>query len=125
MTDEQAAPELVRPALPLADKGTRVVGYLIDVVPTLLIGLLGLIPIVGIMLKGLLLCPYWLLRDVTGSSLGKLVMGSRVVLKDGREAPVSARILRNLPIAIPGGLLVIPFLGYVLDSAIFSLPDRL
>ena len=57
-----------------ADKGTRVAGYLIDVLPAIVLGLFGLIPIMGPIMAGLMLTPYWLLRDVTGSSLGKLIL---------------------------------------------------
>jgi len=101
-----------------ADKGIRVAGYLIDVVPAVVLGLFGLIPVLGSIIAGLLLAPYWLLRDTAGASIGKLILGYRVVLKDGRSAGVGARILRNLPLAVGPAFLVIPFLGYVLGPTI-------
>ena len=55
----------VHAALYPADKGTRVAGYLIDVLPAIFLGLFGLIPFLGPIIAGLLLTPYWLFRDVT------------------------------------------------------------
>ena len=69
-----------------ADKGIRVAGYLIDVLPAIVLGLFALIPIMGPIMAGLLLTPYWLLRDITGSSLGKLILRTMVVRKDGQPA---------------------------------------
>ncbi|MGC8916589.1 MAG: RDD family protein [Thermoanaerobaculum sp.] len=96
-------------------------GYLIDVIPAAFLGLSGLIPIVGPMIAGLLLTPYWLFRDVTGRSLGKLAVGTEVVRREGDLAPTWARILRNLPIALGTMLLIIPLLGYVLAPPVLSL----
>jgi uncharacterized RDD family membrane protein YckC len=103
-----------QPTVVTADTASRVLGYLIDVLPTVLIGLLALIPIVGAILAGLVLCVYWVSRDIGGSSLGKLVMRTRVALKDGHEAPIAARILRNVPIGLPGCAMSVPVAGYVL-----------
>ena len=101
-----------------AQRGLRIAGYLIDLLPALFVGLVGLIPIVGIILAGLVLAPYWLLRDVGGASLGKLVLGMRVTRKDGSPATIGARILRNLPLAVGPALLTIPFAGYVLGPSV-------
>jgi uncharacterized RDD family membrane protein YckC len=100
-----------------ADKGTRVAGYLIDVLPAIVLGLFGLIPIMGPIMAGLMLTPYWLLRDVTGSSLGKLILRTMVVRKDGQPASAGARVLRNVPLAIGPALLIIPLVGYFLGPA--------
>jgi uncharacterized RDD family membrane protein YckC len=97
----------------LADKGVRVAGYLIDVLPTLLLALVAWIPIVGIIFMGLVLVPYWLLRDVTGGSLGKLLLGLKVVARDGSPATVGARILRNVPLILGPACAIVPFLGYI------------
>jgi uncharacterized RDD family membrane protein YckC len=97
-----------------ADKGLRVVGYLIDVLPAILLGLFALIPVIGAVIAGLFLTPYWLLRDIGGASIGKLVLKSRVVRSDGPPASAGARVLRNVPIAIAPALLIIPVLGYIL-----------
>lgn len=102
----------------LASVGIRAAGYLIDVIPACILGLFGIIPIVGPIIAGLLLLPYWLLRDITGRSLGKMLLGLKVVNKDGSSAPVGARILRNITIAIGPGLLIIPFLGLLLGPIV-------
>jgi len=111
-----AVPEL-EAAQVAADKGIRVAGYLIDVLPAIVLGLFALIPIMGPIMAGLLLAPYWLLRDITGSSLGKLILRTMVVRKDGQPASTGARILRNLPLALGPAFLIIPFLGYFLGPA--------
>src|SRR5947207_15688132 len=100
------------------EKGVRVAGYLIDLLPAVLIGLIGLIPIAGIILAGLLLTPYWLLRDIGGASLGKIVLGTRVTRKDGSPASVGARVLRNIPLAIGPALMIIPFPGHRLAPSV-------
>lgn len=107
-----------RSNLVLADKGIRVAGYLLDVIPAMVLGLVGIIPIVGVIIAGFLLAPYWLLRDIAGASLGKLVLGTKVVRKDGQPASAGARVLRNLPLAIGPALLIIPLLGYVVGPSV-------
>jgi len=101
-----------------ADKWVRVAGYFIDVIPAIFLALVGLIPIAGPILAGLLLTPYWLLRDVFGVSLGKLLLGTRIVMLDGRPAPAGARVLRNLPLMVGPALLLIPLLGYFLGPSV-------
>lgn len=101
-----------------ADKGIRVAGYFLDVLPTLLVLFVAWIPIIGLMLAGLFLVPYWLLRDVTGASLGKLLLGLKVVDRDGQPATAGARILRNLPIALGPMCMLIPILGYILAGPV-------
>jgi uncharacterized RDD family membrane protein YckC len=101
-----------------ADKGLRVAGYLIDVIPAIFLGLVGLIPIAGPIMAGLLLTPYWLFRDVFGASLGKLLLGMRIVRADGQPASAAARILRNLPLIAGPLCLLIPFLGYFLVAPV-------
>jgi len=100
--------------LAAASKGERVGAYIIDVIPAALVGLIfGWIPIVGAMIAGFILGPYWLLRDLTGASIGKLLLGLRVVANDGQEAGTGKRVLRNLPLALGPSLLIIPLVGYV------------
>jgi uncharacterized RDD family membrane protein YckC len=101
-----------------AEKGIRVAGYLIDVVPAIVLGLFVMFPVLGPIIAGLLLSPYWLLRDISGASIGKLILGYKVVLKGGQPASVGARILRNLPLAVGPAFLIIPFLGYLLGPAV-------
>lgn len=101
----------VMPAVP-AGPGVRAGGYLVDLIPLLLAGLmLGWIPIAGPMLYALFAIPYWLLKDVTGSSLGKKLVGTRVVSLSGGEATTGARVARNLPLAVPAFFLLIPLIG--------------
>ena len=68
-----------------ADKGVRAVGYLIDVLPAIVIGLFGLIPFIGIIIAGFLLAPYWLLRAMAGARSGKLLTWTTVVRKEVRR----------------------------------------
>jgi uncharacterized RDD family membrane protein YckC len=97
----------------------RIGGYLIDVIPTVLMGLvLGWIPIIGAVILGFVLLAYWLLRDITGASLGKLVLGLVVVKKDGTPSGTKERILRNLPLAIGPAMLIIPLAGYVIAPSV-------
>jgi len=64
------------------------------------------------------LLAYWLLRDITGASLGKLVLGLVVVKKDGTPSGTKERILRNLPLAIGPAMLIIPLAGYVIAPSV-------
>src|SRR5579884_4474531 len=97
------------------DVGRRVVAFLIDVVPILLLSLLHLLPVFGWMLYGLLHALWWLLRDMNGASPGKSVIGCYVASANGGPSTTGQRILRNLPLAIPGFLGVIPLIGVVLE----------
>ena len=104
---------------PSTDVGLRTGAYLIDVIPAVIVSLaVGWIPIVGAIMVGFILLAYWLLRDITGSSLGKLVLGLTVVRKDGSPSGPKDRILRNLSIAIGPALLIIPLAGYAIAPPI-------
>jgi uncharacterized RDD family membrane protein YckC len=105
----------------LADKWIRVAGYLIDVAPTLLLLFVVWIPVFGLIAAGLCLLPYWLLRDVTGASLGKLLLGLKVVRRDGRPASVGARILRNVPLTFAPACMILPLLGYVFAGPVAAI----
>jgi uncharacterized RDD family membrane protein YckC len=106
-------------AIPVTDVGLRVAGYLLDAIPAIVVGLLvGWIPVVGAIILGFILLIYWLLRDIAGSSLGKLILGLKVVKKDGSPSGASQRILRNLPIAFGPALLIIPLAGYVIAPVV-------
>lgn len=104
-----------------ADPGMRILAYFVDVVAWMvLIVILSVIPIFGvffaIFLAPLLTGAYILLRDSQGASLGKTLFGMKVIGKDGREATQGARILRNLPIAIPSLIMIIPILGHIVGG---------
>jgi uncharacterized RDD family membrane protein YckC len=109
--EAQSAPNLS--TVVLADKGVRVAGYLIDVIPAaIMAAALGWIPIIGFMFAGFVLTAYWLLRDVTGTSLGKMVLGTKVMQADGQPASAGSRIVRNLPLIAGPICMMIPLLGY-------------
>lgn len=107
-----AEPMIVKPFRGLAeDKGRRVLAFLIDIVPAIVIAVLNFMPVIGRLLGPGASAAYWLLRDITDSSPGKMVLGSRVVQLDGSPATVGQKILRNVTLAAPGLLNVIPFFG--------------
>lgn len=114
MSNSSTAAAISKPAeLASADKWVRVAGYFLDCLPTLILILFAWIPLAGIILAGLVLIPYWLLRDITGASLGKLLLGLKVVSKDGGTASTGARMLRNLPLILGPICMLIPLLGYI------------
>lgn len=92
----------------------RFVGALIDAAPTLLLSVIGWVPIVGQIIAGIVAGGWWLLRDIKGASLGKTLLKERVVMKDGSEAPQNALIKRNITMAAPSLCLIIPILGLFL-----------
>jgi uncharacterized RDD family membrane protein YckC len=96
-----------------APKGLRVLGYLIDIIPAFLLSLFGLIPIIGPVIVGLLLTPYWLLRDISGRSLGKMALDMNIVDTQGNAPTKGALVLRNLPFIIGSLFMIIPILGYI------------
>ena len=93
------------------EKGRRVLAYLIDVIPMLLLAVIHFVPIIGWIFYGLLHALYWLLRDINGASPGKSILGSYVVSEKGAASTTSQRILRNVPLAIPGFVGMIPLIG--------------
>lgn len=96
----------------LAGLGARAGGYLIDAIPLFVAGLMvGWIPIAGAIIYALFAIPYWLLKDITGRSLGKKLTGTRVVSQRRCEASTGAKILRNLPLAVPAFFLLVPLAG--------------
>ncbi|HEY7211382.1 MAG TPA: RDD family protein [Bryobacteraceae bacterium] len=97
------------------ETGRRVLAFLIDIVPMLLLSLVHFVPIFGWMFYGLLHALYWLLRDVNGASPGKAILGSFVANAVGGPSTNSQRILRNLPLAIPGFLGLIPLAGVIFE----------
>jgi uncharacterized RDD family membrane protein YckC len=102
----------------IADKGARALGYVIDVLPCFLFAVINVLPIIGTMIYGAILTAYWLLRDVAGTSLGKLILGNRVASKKGCDSSVGQRLARNLPLVIAPILLIIPVIGMVLGPSV-------
>lgn len=113
-----AAPRVMTATAAVAPTGVRIAAYLIDVIPAFLIALIGLIPIVGQIVAGLLLSCYWLFRDVNGASIGKLLLGLRVVAVNGGEASIGARVGRNAILIIGPLLIAIPIIGYFLGGPV-------
>jgi uncharacterized RDD family membrane protein YckC len=113
-------PAVVPPApLPYSgtreETGRRIFAFLIDIVPMLLLGLVHFVPVIGWMFYGLLHALYWLLRDINGASPGKSILGSYVASAAGGPSSNSQRMLRNLPLAIPGFLGLIPLIGIFIE----------
>ncbi len=100
------------------DRGRRIVAYLIDVIPMIFLALLHFLPIIGWMLYGFIHACYWLLRDINGASLGKSVMGGYVGSETGMTSTTSQRIIRNIPLAIPGLLGMIPLIGLAFEIVV-------
>jgi uncharacterized RDD family membrane protein YckC len=101
------------------DPGIRLLGYLIDIIPAVIVGVaIGWIPVLGSIVVGAALFAYWLLRDITGASLGKIVLGTQVVKKDGSPSSTKERILRNVPMIVGPVLMMIPFAGLVIGPSI-------
>ena len=118
--DQPAAAAVPQPAaVPATDTGLRAGAFLIDVIPAFIAGIvLGWIPILGPMMLGFILCAYWLLRDITGHSLGKIVLGLAVVQKNGASSTQQQRILRNVTIAAGPLLLAIPLGGLFMSPLV-------
>ena len=104
-----------------AGKIARWFAWGIDLFIVALISLLALIPLLGGILVAVMGTSYLLLRDSHGASLGKRLMGLRVIGKDGQLASRNALILRNLFFALPYLLHFIPYLGIVL-TILFWVP---
>jgi uncharacterized RDD family membrane protein YckC len=97
-----------------ASVGLRAAGYLIDAIPAAILGFVGLIPVLGQLIAGVLLGFYWLYRDAAPLSLGKMALGLQVVQANGEPATRQALTRRNLPFAIAGFITAIPILGIFL-----------
>ncbi|HTP41239.1 MAG TPA: RDD family protein [Nitrospiria bacterium] len=70
---------------------------------------------------------YLLIADgvMPGRSLGKAVIGLRVVAADGRPAGLRESILRNLPFGVAMLLAAIPWVGWLLAVAVVVLEGLL
>ncbi|MEW6324925.1 MAG: RDD family protein [Nitrospirota bacterium] len=70
---------------------------------------------------------YLLIADgvVPGRSVGKAVIGLRVLAEDGRPAGLRESILRNLPWGLACVLFVIPWIGWLLAGAVAALEGLL
>jgi uncharacterized RDD family membrane protein YckC len=93
--------------------GTRLAGWLIDFLITVLVAAISLIPVIGQLITSILLSLFWLLRDINGRSPGKMALGLDIVDSSGGPSTTKQRIIRNLPLSLPLLSLMVPFLGYV------------
>lgn len=98
----------------------RMGGYIIDVLPTLLLFPLPLIPIIGPLMFGIALLIYWLLRDIRGASLGKWAMGTEIWWVNGGPARGGRCVMRNLTLAI--GPTISMLLGFLSVLALLIPP---
>ena len=92
----------------------RMAGYLIDVLPTLILVPVIWIPVIGQVFCGVLLLLYWLLRDTRGASLGKWAMQMEVRDASGRPSIGGQRIFRNVTFAVYPFILILLGIGSIL-----------
>ncbi len=122
-----AAAPASSPAVDTSLVGMRIVSFIVDMVPAAIVifiisFILALIPIIGLIanlfLMPLMYCAYALCRDLilSGSSIGKHFLHFKVLSKDGSPATTKQKIMRNLDLAIPSAVQVIPVLGWVLGG---------
>ena len=108
-----ASPTIYTASIPKADAGARIIGFVVDSLIAVPIGLIGVIPVVGQIVSTILLVPYWLLRDFGGASIGKRIFGLRVIDYQGNVASLGKRIRRNMLFAFAVLLLAIPLIGEI------------
>lgn len=104
-----------------ADPWLRLGSWMIDMLALMLcfipLVILGLIPLIGwlIVLIGfpVIGVTYHLMRDIKGQSIGKYLLGMKVMSKTGGEAPNGSRVMRNLLFAIPSACMIVPVIGWV------------
>jgi uncharacterized RDD family membrane protein YckC len=97
----------------------RAGAYLIDLAPAMLVSFyLNWLPSGGTIAAGVVLLAWWLLRDITGASLGKRMLGLRVVRQDGGESSPRERILRNVTLIGGPISMLIPMTAAVMGSAV-------
>ena len=106
----------------MAGRGGRLIGYLIDLVPILLLGLAaGYVNGAEETRRPFLaLSGAWiLLRDLAGTSPGKRLLGLRVVGPDNRPAGIARLVVRNVTLALGPALAATPWIepGLLRDLA--------
>jgi len=107
-----------------ADPVLRLGAFVIDILALIIlmipIAIFGVIPFLGwiIVLLGIpvVAVSYHLLRDIKGQSLGKYLLGLKVVSKNGGEAPNGSRVVRNILFAIPAAFMIIPLIGHLIGA---------
>lgn len=101
----------------LATRWQRIGAFALDLLIAILISLLGAIPVVNFFITFILIL-YWLFRDSSGASIGKRLLGIKVLSKSGQPASKSQLMLRNLPFVAPSLLELIPTLGFLAESGV-------
>lgn len=93
----------------------RFLAYFIDV---FLCGVIGLVPVLG----GIAATVYMLVRDglFNGQSVGKKIAGLKVEKQDGTPATFADSVKRNMILAVPDVVLIIPVAGFVLYLVVMS-----
>lgn len=107
-----------------ADPMMRLLSWVIDMLLLLVclvpIIIFGFVPFIGLIIIWLgiplVAITFHLLRDTTGASPGKSLLGMKVMAKDGAEAPNSSRVLRNVLFAIPAAFMILPIIGHVIGG---------
>ena len=110
----------VRSGVPSQSAGVelRAGAYLIDLAPAMVISLcLSWLPAGGTIAAAIFLLAWWLLRDITGRSIGKRMLGLKVVRQDGSESGPRERILRNVTLIGGPVSMLIPVSGTMIGSA--------
>ena len=112
----QSSPASGSSVLPAAKEELfrRAIAYLLDLAPVLVLAMLHFIPFLGWITFGALTSAWWLLRDINGASLGKSIVGSMVLTKSGHLCTTNQLILRNVTLAIPAILHMIPLFGILI-----------
>ncbi len=103
-----------------AEIGPRIGALIIDALISIPLAFITAIPFVGIV-GGLLAIAYWLCRDLVRPSLGKKALGLEVVGMNGERPTDQQLIMRNIPLAIPSLVSMIPFLGIIAGPAIATI----
>ena len=95
-----------------AEIGPRIGALIIDALISIPLALITMIPFVGL-IGGLVAIAYWLCRDLVRPSLGKKALGLDVVGLNGERPTDQQLILRNIPLAIPSLISMVPFVGII------------
>jgi len=94
--------------------GRRAGAYMVDLIPAMLISFgLGWLPLAGTAPAGIVLLAWWLLRDIRGASLGKMVLGLEVAGRDGAATSPRQRILRNITLIGAPLSMLLPISGWI------------
>jgi uncharacterized RDD family membrane protein YckC len=104
--ERQLSPQFSKP-----DSGKRFLAFAIDWLISVPIGFFAVIPFVGSFVAVCFLVPYWMFRDIGGASIGKRIMGLRVVNYEGRMPSLGKRVRRNALMWFCVLLVAIPVIG--------------